>query len=221
MEVSQLNASIRDITVPLRMQRLPVSDKGYPVPWFVARIGDQWDFRAIGPGKMVEAYKKRQCWLCGETLGQYLAFVIGPMCSVNRINSEPPSHLECAQYAVKACPFLAHPKMRRNTVDLPGGTIAGEHLDHNPGSMAIWITKSYRPFKARGGTLFKLGDPLNVLWYHEGRTATQAEVLASINKGLPVLVKMAAREGKQSQAELEHNVKRALQWIPKDGAAHA
>lgn len=216
MDMSRYNASIRNIAIPVRMSRLPISDEGFPVPFFVARVNDKWDFRAIGPNKMIDAYNNKKCWLCGERLGTYLAFVIGPMCSVNMINSEPPSHLECAQYAVQACPFLSRPRMRRNEVDLPGGTIAGEHLDHNPGTMAIWITKSYRPFAVRGGTLFKLGEPCNVLWYHEGRSATRGEVLEAMYKGLPFLRKMAAREGRAAVKEVEDSLLRALNRIPKE-----
>jgi hypothetical protein len=217
MDVNRLNASIRDIKIPLRMSRRPISDQGYPVPWFVAEIDGQWDFRVIGPGKMYDAYHKRLCWLCGEKLGRHLCFVIGPMCSINRVNSEPPSHLECALYAAKACPFLSKPRMRRNEVELPDGpAIAGQHLSHNPGAMAIWITKSYAPFKVTGGTLFKLGDPTNVLWYAEGRPATREEVMTAIHKGLPHLRHMAALEGTAAKQDLEVALLRVMTLLPKE-----
>lgn len=211
-----LNASIKDIALPLRMQKLPVSDQGYPVPWFVHWIDGKPDFRVIGPDRMVRAYNEKRCWLCGDKLGAYLCFTIGPMCSVNQINSEPPSHLSCAQYAVRACPFLSKPRMRRNENDLPeGGNIAGVHLNHNPGATALWITKSYRPFAATGGTLFKLGDPVNVLWYAEGQPATRKQVLDALDKGLPTLRAMAAKEGFKAADQLERNLLRAMQWLPK------
>ena len=217
-----VNASIRDIQMPLRISRLPVNDKGFPVPWFVARVGGDfgtpvWDFRVIGPGKLSDAYYNRKCWICGDKLGQYLVFTIGPICSVNRVNSEPPSHLECAQYAVQACPFLSKPRMKRNEVDLPEGPpIAGEHLSHNPGATALWITKTYKPFKVKGGTLFKLGDPMNVLWYAEGRRATRGEVLEAMYKGLPYLRHMAQLEGPKAQKECEAALHLAMNWIPKE-----
>jgi hypothetical protein len=109
-----LNASIRDIPIPPRMAKRPISDRGFPVPWFVAKINGIWDFRAIEPGRIARAYNKNLCWLCGEPLGKFVAFVIGPMCSINRISSEPPSHRDCAEYAVRACPFLTQPRAARS-----------------------------------------------------------------------------------------------------------
>src|SRR5262245_17927108 len=112
-----LNASIRDIPLPARMARLPISPAGYPVPWFVATIKGEPDFRVIGPDKIARAVRADLCWLCGQTLGRFKAFVGGPMCAVNRTSAEPPSHRECAEYAVRACPFLTRPRMRRNEKD--------------------------------------------------------------------------------------------------------
>jgi hypothetical protein len=34
-----LNPSIRDIPIPPRMAKRPISDRGFPVPWF-ARLAD-------------------------------------------------------------------------------------------------------------------------------------------------------------------------------------
>ena len=52
--MTELNASIRDITISRRMRRLPVSPRGFPVPWFVAWLGGVPDFRCIGLGKLVK-----------------------------------------------------------------------------------------------------------------------------------------------------------------------
>src|SRR3981189_2409882 len=123
----ELNASIRHIPMPDRFKKLPISDKGFPIPYFVGELDGRRDFRVIRPDAIAACFNKRLCWLCGEKLGQYLAFVIGPMCSVNRVSSEPPSHRECAEYAVRACPFLSRPKMRRNEEGLP------ELETHSPG----------------------------------------------------------------------------------------
>jgi hypothetical protein len=212
-----LNASIRNIPIPSRMSRRPISDKGFPVPWFVGKVNGAWDFRAIDTPKIAQAYHRRLCWLCGEALGQYLCFVIGPMCSINRVSSEPPSHRDCAEYAARACPFLARPNMRRNEKDLPGHLVdaPGIALEHNPGVTLIWITKSYRPISAGGrGVLFEIGEPIEAYWYREGRTATRAEIEASIAKGLPYLREIAATEGYEAMRELDASVDRAKRLIP-------
>jgi hypothetical protein len=212
-----LNKAIADIAIPARMARLPINERGFPVPWFVAQIDGKWDFRVIGPNKIADAYNKKLCWLCGQRLGQYLAFVIGPMCSINRVSSEPPSHRDCAEYAVKACPFLSQPNMRRNEKGMPeGGTMAGVGIMHNPGATLIWITKSFRPFKAGDGILFEIGPPLETLWFTEGRTASRDEIDAAFEKGLPKLRHEADRDGPAGNIELEKRYKEALKLLPAE-----
>src|SRR5438477_249547 len=75
------------------------------------------DFRCADKRKFHRALKEKRCWVCGDKLGVHLAFVIGPMCAVNKVTSEPPCHLECAEYSVRICPFLSRPRMRRNEHD--------------------------------------------------------------------------------------------------------
>jgi len=219
MTIELLNASIRDIGIPIRMKRLPINDRGYPIPFFVATVNGKPDFRAVDPAHFRDCVTKRLCWLCGDRLGQYLAFTIGPMCSVNRINSEPPSHLACAQYAVRACPFLANPRMRRNEVDMPAGTIAGEHIAHNPGAVAIWVTKSYKIKHVQGGVLFELGDPTNVMWYCEGRPAWRGEIIEAIYRGLPSLEKHCVTQ--RDKDALTAAVARAMAHLPSEERDHA
>jgi hypothetical protein len=190
------------------------------VPWFVSKLDDgTYDFRAFDWIKMQRAVKQKLCWLCGQSVGRRMAFTVGSMCVVNRVTSEPPSHRDCAEYAVKACPFLSQPRMRRNTVDLPEGAEApaGEHLDRNPGAVAIYITQSYRQFRPdprKAGLLFQLGDPIDIAFYREGRPATRAEVLESIDSGMPVLRKMAVSEGEAANKALDSLYQRALQLLP-------
>lgn len=197
--------------VPERMRGLRLDHRGFPVPWFVAWLdaegrlanagepGVAPDFRVVDTRKFVLAVKDRRCWMCGGPLGRFMAFVIGPMCAINRINSEPPSHRECAEFAVRACPFLSRPRMRRNEVDLPPGMIpaAGHHLAHNPGAMCLWVTTSYRWERAEHGNdgiLFDLGNPTDLTWFAEGRLAMMDEVEAAVRKGLPQLRALAERQ---------------------------
>ena len=217
-----LNQSIAHLRMPVRMSRLPLSPKGFPVPWFVAFIDGEPDFRVIGPGKIEIAVKKNRCWLCGDVLGSYKCFVLGPMCTVNRTSAEPPSHVECAQYAAVACPFLSKPNMRRNEKDLPEETKdpAGVMIKRNPGAVALWITKSFKPFnpdnKKGNGILFRIGDPTNVMWYAEGRPATRAEVDESIRTGLPILEDMAKqREGHNAVMMLKRQNEAAKKYLPQ------
>lgn len=201
--------------LPKRIAKLPIDERGYPVPFFVAWVDGKAEFRAMDARKLAAAVRERRCWICGDILGAHLAFVIGPMCAVNRIASEPPSHRECALFAVQACPFMTMPKMRRRENDLPEDGIKDEaHLDRNPGVMLIWMTRKYDWFgRPNGGVLFEIGDPEELLWFSEGRRATRPEILKSINDGLPSLEEMARAEGAEAIRELNKRIGTAMELI--------
>jgi hypothetical protein len=187
--------------LPARMQHLRIDDRGYPVPWFVAWIDGKPDFRVADGDKLRRALSDRSCWLCGERVGKKATFVIGPMCAVNRTTAEPPCHLECAQYAASACPFLRLPKAKRNESNLPdvANLPAGEMIKRNPGVTLLWTTDKYTCRQYPNGILFRLHEePLSVEWYAQGRLATRQEVMDSIDSGLPILQEHCA-----DAAELE------------------
>ncbi len=184
-------ARSRAVPVPRLMCHLPIDPvRGIPVPWFVALIDGKPEFRVADGEKRVKAVMDQLCWLCGQRLTPPSVFVLGPISSLNRINSEPPCHPECAKYAALACPFLARPRMVRR--DLPAAvktdtSVDGVMIDRNPGCVALWMTKGYRVISdggGNGGWLINVGDPFTVTWYSQGRPATRAEVLVSIVTGI-------------------------------------
>jgi hypothetical protein len=196
--------------LPERLKKLPVDERGYPVPWFVEYIDGKPDFRVMSAKSFRDAIKWRRCWTCGDHLGIKLAFVVGPMCAVSRTSGEPPSHLECARFAVIACPFLTRPHMvRRDTSDIEKKAgvkpeMAGIGLKRNPGVSIIWVTKSYEHWRpAGGGILMTMGEPLFVESYAEGRRATTEELRASFDSGYPSLLELATLEGPDAVRELE------------------
>jgi len=214
--MKNLNMSILGIPIPKRMQKLPISAKGFPVPWFVATIDGVPDFRVIGPDKLVQAVNYKRCWLCGEALGVHKTFVIGPMCTVNRISAEPPCHLDCADYAARACPFLTQPKMRRNEAGLPEDAqdLPGVMLKRNPGVTALWVTRTFSAVRSGSGAIFHLGDPEQVFWFAEGRKAKREEINRSIETGLPTLLSMAEEDGPDAIAELYQCITKARELLP-------
>jgi hypothetical protein len=207
----RLNASIRHIERPKRLRWQPISDTGYPVPWFVAWIDGKPDFRIADGEKRVRALRRDLCWLCGQTLGRHKAFVLGPMCAINRTTVEPPCHRECAEYSIKACPFLTKPRMRRNDVDRPTEAVepGGVMIMRNPGCTLLWMTRTYRIFHADGGDLIKIGEPNEIVAYAEGRLATRDELNASITSGLPLLAEAAAHDGPEGMSELNQRIAQA------------
>jgi hypothetical protein len=215
--MTKLIDKIANIEMPDRIARLPVDERGYPVPKFVQWIDGAPDFRVLSTEHLRACVKKRLCWICGDRLGVNLAFTIGPMCSVNRVSSEPPSHLECAEYAVRACPFLTNPRQKRDHKDMPDAATepGGIMLAHNPGVCVIWMTQAYSPFKpANGGILFNVGHPEALHWYTQGRRATRAEIDAAIEVGLPKLRSIAEEEGTDAVSALNLQIQQALHLLP-------
>lgn len=225
--------------LPRRMRSLPVH-RGYPCPWFIDKnpATGEYDFRVIDARKVVPAVRDKRCWVCGERMGRNFAFVVGPMCAVNRVSSEPPSHIDCADFAARACPFLSNPQEKRrgdpmqeyaehNPMEAPGIAIM-----RNPGVALVWVTDAYsilRPsdyveqgYQHTGpgkvtvnlrGALYRMGEPVEVRWYSKGRSATRDEVLQSIEAGFPTL--LAGAEGDKAVALLHQQKAATMQLLPQ------
>jgi hypothetical protein len=204
-----------DIPIPAEMSRLPFH-RGFPVPWFVESIDGVPDFRVMDGRKLKKAVEERRCWVCGGRMGQFMAYVAGPMCAVNRTSSEPPSHVRCAVYSARACPFLSRPHMRRREEGLPEEAIipAGVGIMRNPKAAMVWIVRGKLKLKydLKGALLFDLGEPEEVRWFSEGRTATRAEVDESIETGLPLLREQCHTP--EAHAALERMTAAIEQFLP-------
>jgi len=209
--------------LPAHMRHLRV-DRGYPVPWFVAWVDKKGraltrgrgtpDFRITHPNAVPEAHNGRKCWICGGKLGRWMAFTVGPMCAVNKTSSEPPSHTDCADWAARACPFLARPHARRREAGKPEGSgTPGVLIPRNPGVALVWITQGYWPRKIEHGVLFTMGAAHETRWYCEGRPATRAEVEESIRGGLVELEKAASGSAIE-MAALANDVRSAMAMVP-------
>lgn len=214
--------------LPPSMRHLPIDHRGFPVPWFVAwfneaktrelDIGEGTpDFRIIGTGRIRECIQRGRCWVCGNVITSLpAACVIGPMCSINRVSAEPPSHLACARFSAVACPFLSQPKMRRNDKGLDvleetvGTVVPGIMIERNPGVTLVWITEqvSYNVHSR----LFNVGEPIDVEWYAHGRRATRAEVMEAIESGLPALREVC--DNAEAHAELDKRAAAITELLP-------
>jgi hypothetical protein len=200
------------------MRGLPINEQGYPVPYFVAWVDGKPDFRVTDAKKIIEAVRFSLCWLCGQTRGRNVTYVIGPMCCVNRISSEPPSHTECADFAARACPFLTRPAAPRNPRDVPAEAVdpAGIAIKRNPGVALLWTTRSLvRPLRVGDGYLFHVGEPDAVTWYAEWRLATREEVVASFDSGVEILRTQAKAESPEAEAALARQVEAARSLLPR------
>jgi hypothetical protein len=206
--------------LPPRMKRLPVDARGYPVPWFVHWENGAPDFRVVERSKMYTAHREQLCWVCGEPLGKFLAFTVGPMCVINKTSGEPPSHRACAEFSARGCPFLTKPQVERREDNLPeGATVHPQMIMRNPGVTAVWITLSYKVVQSdEDHVVFRMGDALEVEYYCEGRPAIRAEVVHAMAAGLPGLREIAEAQGAEGVRELDELYAEALHWLPKVAA---
>jgi hypothetical protein len=60
----ETKASVDFKTMPARMRDLPLDERGYPVPWFVAWVDGKPEFRAMDRHKFVTAIREKRCWVC-------------------------------------------------------------------------------------------------------------------------------------------------------------
>jgi hypothetical protein len=222
LQVAASGRPVDGVPMPARIARLPRNKVGYPIPWFVGEQPDgTFDIRIVDPAKHVEAVRSRLCWVCGHPLGAYVAFLVGPMCAINLISGEPPSHRDCAEYAVRVCPFLAVPGMRRRSrdEDLVWVPAAGEMNERNPGVVLLWVTRWYRPFRAsvgNDGVLYELGAPTWTQWLREGRVASRVEVLEAMETGLATVLELCGRDDdpERSRAQVRSRYAQALRSVP-------
>ena len=214
--MADMRADIKE-SLPDRMIGRPVDHRGFPVPWFVTRKDSDglWDFRTIDTGRVVEANKHRKCWVSGHPLGRRVAFVIGPMCIVNRIASDPPVIPEIGEWSARVCPFLSRPLAKRPDYDGPNHTPGHMVLD-NPGLTAVWVTRNYR-ITPEG--LFGFGDPERVTWWRKGQEVTGSiEAQAIYEERVAKLRAIAVEDGEEAWAWFEKCTAIAAQWSPINNA---
>lgn len=209
--------------MPAGIAALERDARGFPIPWFVSWPPDVKgpDFVRVDRNKVGTALRFRVCWVCGGNLPPAATFVLGPMCGVNRISSEPPSCFECAEFTARVCPFLTRPMCQR--VDHPEkGKVPGM-IEHNPGVTLLWTCNDYGGIQAGDDetgpcVLIKFGEPMAVSWWREGRAATRDEVETAVNKGLGIIRQMAIREGGDSQTQLNRRLHALQRLYPKHEA---
>ena len=206
--------------MPQNMAKLPRDEAGRPVPYFVQYIDGKPDFRVMDPKHFRKAIMEDRCWVCGRRMqpATTKVFVAGPMCLVNGTSAEPPSHMACAEWSARACPFLVNPKKKRREGGLPeeADTSGGIMIARNPGVTALIAARRWWTEEAMGGVIIKFASISEVRWFAEGRPATAREVAESIESGMPALTEMAKAQGPAAQLALAQMLVDAFAWLPKE-----
>lgn len=194
-----------------RIENLPVDERGYPVPYFVQWLDENGaptprgvgrpDHRIADSTAFMDCVINGKCWICGQPMGRIGVFVIGPMCALNKNTAEPPSHQDCARWAVKGCPFLSNPDSVRRENKIPEGVNdpAGIMIRRNPGVMALWASRTWEPYAAPGGFLIHTGEPISVEWWCRGQLATREQVIEAIDSGYPILEQQCQDDGEKKE----------------------
>lgn len=171
-------------TIPESLARRPRDSRGYPITWvtYIAPDGTP-DFRVIDHARVAESMERKLCGLCGEPLTYYIAFIGGPMSVEHRLYSDPPMHVECAEYAMKTCPFLAIPNYQYASDESVDKKHEGKPVDLivdplmsnvKQKATAIYITRRFRievvDYKDRLGfrrrnMYARPATPVSITWY--------------------------------------------------------
>ena len=78
--------------------------------------------------------------------------------------------------------------MRRNPTEIEKEAAPGIMIERNPGVAAIYVTRAFKTIPDQaGGRVIQVGSPVSVDYYREGRMATRAEVIESMQSGMPLL----------------------------------
>jgi hypothetical protein len=128
-----LHRSLLNLPMPARLQRLPITEEGYPKLFFApVRANGEVVIRSVDVAKFHRCTREKLCWLCGEPLERLMTFVASVAAAYTKKVLEPPCHYDCAVYATKACPFLTNPNMKFRTADWD-----------NPKAHALYTTSYY------------------------------------------------------------------------------
>jgi len=96
--------------IPKTMRTLAKDHRGYPIPFIVMRDkSGQPQFTINDFFKVRDCHAKRLCAICGKRLNEGFWFIGGSRCFLHEHGAfvDPPTHYECAEFAMRVCPFLA------------------------------------------------------------------------------------------------------------------
>lgn len=174
-------ALMRDVEMPARIASLPTNELGIPIPWFV-RPAFPFDFRVLRDSALHEAWRREICWICGQPLGVYKVYVVGPLSAIQRVSSEAACHRDCADYAMMVCPFIANPKMVRGGRDYPVDIVQmADYELQNPGIYLQWVSRE--PYRSLEFSYLKLPQWNELIWWKQRRRASREEVCDALFAG--------------------------------------
>lgn len=222
MGINDLKSSVE---VPKYLEGRPRFG-GYIVPYFVCWYlgrepvhertpGAVPSFQTVDAVRAIHCRRQRLCWICGKQIGTYKWFVFGPAGVVAQQSVEPPSHMDCAHYAVQVCPFMLNPNkhIRVNRPLRESEQVTPDLSTHNPGVSVLWVTKTFLPVPIdpkNGVYRYDVGEPEMIEYWREGRKATRAEIKAAFNLSL------AQNNLDPRDIEIAWRIEKAMRFAPEE-----
>lgn len=192
----------KNTPIPSYMEMLPRDRRGFPIPYIVFRDknGDP-HFTINDQRRVTHAKNQGLCSICGKTFARFrdgqgrvnpnprdagMWFVGGPLSALHPRGAyvDPPSHRECAAYALTVCPFLAAPVYSTRIEDrtVKKGAMAEESVilvdptmlpDRPDVFVAVWATG----WREAGAYMKPIGVRAMQAWRHGARlTAGEEEM---------------------------------------------
>lgn len=127
---------------------------GFPIPFTTLIKPDgSPDFRVTDQQQWAKCVTRGLCGLCGQALVYWQAFIGGEKCKETHLFFDPAMHIECAEFAAKACPFIVG--------------IKGYSIKTDRDATADRLISSERPklmylFKTRGYDLVKVDGKIYI-----------------------------------------------------------
>jgi hypothetical protein len=141
---------------PTALAARPHTVDGLPITYVTAVIDGRPDFTTLDDDRFVEVLERGWCGLCGTPLGYWMAAIGSPREMRKRLFRDPPMHVDCAEYAMEVCPFIAK---RMNYRPVSAKPAAG------PGSVRVSVPSA----RQRPDELV-LGEFRSYRWgIHDGR----------------------------------------------------
>lgn len=168
--------------VPRLMRTLERDRRGYPIPYIVLRdTSGKPQFTINDHQSVAECLRKHLCAICGKRMpyGERW-FIGGSRCFTHEHGAflDPPLHIECAEYALIVCPFLALRSYSGRIDDKlldPANTPAGMIMvknDHmppdRPAFTGLGMCRDYATMGDPWSVMFRVRNWRYVEWWKDG-----------------------------------------------------
>ncbi|WP_155300559.1 hypothetical protein [Deinococcus kurensis] len=136
-------------TLPPRLAARPRDHRGLPVP-YAQRVNEDGtpDFTALEGHMVLRCARKRLCGICGQPLGVHTVFLGGAQAAGAAGGAgsytDPPMHVDCAEFSLKLCPHLFLKDARR-AADVEEGVITPDTMAlDKPLTWVMVIARGYQ-----------------------------------------------------------------------------